>query len=94
MLTPHMKRRIKHAMSAKRPSVWIGKHGISTEALTEINHQLERTEIVKVRILKPALEGNIAKMIAEETAQYTQSTIVEVRGHTFILFREKKKTPV
>lgn len=93
MLTPRMKRRIKQTMSTERPTVWIGKHGISNETLTEIDRQLERNEVVKIRILKPAIEESIPKMIAEETAQRTQSTTVEVRGHTFILFRKKKKTP-
>jgi len=92
MITPKMRRRIKHELSAERPAVWIGKNGISQEVLVEVDRQLEKTEMVKVRILKVALEENNAKAIADEIAQQTESVLVEVRGHTFMLYRKKKKT--
>lgn len=92
MITPKMKRRIKHKLSAEKPAVWIGKNGISQEVLAEIDCQLDRTEMVKVKILKTALEENSAKAIATKIAQQTESTLVEVRGHTFLLYRKKKKT--
>ncbi len=91
MITPRMKRRIKRALSAERPTVWIGKNGISEEILAEIDSQLERTEMVKSKILKTALGETRAKAIAAEIAQKTESALVEVRGHTFILYRKKKK---
>jgi RNA-binding protein len=91
MITPRMKRRIKRALSAERPTVWIGKNGISEEVLAELDSQLERTEVVKAKILKTALGETRAKAIAAEIAQKTDSTLVEVRGHTFILYRKKKK---
>ncbi|MFQ6068241.1 MAG: YhbY family RNA-binding protein [Candidatus Bathyarchaeia archaeon] len=92
MITPKMKRRIKRELSAERPTVWIGKNGISQEVLAEIDGQLERTEMVKVKILKTALGENNAKAIANRTAQQTESVLVEVRGHTFMLYRKRKKT--
>jgi RNA-binding protein len=91
MITPRMKRRIKRALSAERPTVWIGKNGVSEEVLAELDSQLERTEVVKSKILKTALGETRAKAIAAEIAQKTDSTLVEVRGHTFILYRKKKK---
>lgn len=91
MITPKMRRRIKHELSAERPTVWIGKNGISQEVLAEIDSQLERMEMMKVKILKTALEGNNAKIIATKIAMQTESVLVEVRGHTFMLFRKKKK---
>jgi RNA-binding protein len=91
MITPRMKRRIKRELSAERPAVWIGKNGISEEVLAEIDSQLERTEMVKAKILKTALGETRANAIAAKIAQKTESTLVEVRGHTFILYRKKKK---
>ena len=90
MITPKMRRRIKRELSAEGPTVWIGKNGFSQEVLVEVDGQLERTEMVKVRILKAALEENNAKAIADEIAQQTESVLVEVRGHTFMLYRKKK----
>ncbi len=92
MITAKMKRRIKHELSAEKPTVWIGKNGISRKVLAEIDSQLERTEIVKAKILKTALEAANTKAIANKIAQKTNSTLVEVRGHTFILYRKKEKT--
>ena len=91
MITPKMKRKIKHELGAEKPTVWIGKHGVSQEILAEIDGQLEMTEIVKIRILKTAMEGNDARAVADKTAQQTKSLLVEVRGHTFMLYRKKKK---
>jgi len=91
MITPKMKRRIKHELSAEKPTVWIGKNGISEDVLAEIDKQLEKTEMVKVKILKTALGKDKAKMMANKVAQQTNSTLVEIRGHTLILYRKKKK---
>jgi len=92
MITPKMKRRIKRELSDKEPTVWIGKNRVSQEVLAEIDGRLERAEIVKARILKTALGENNAKAIATKIAQQTESILVEVRGHTFMLYRKKKKT--
>jgi RNA-binding protein len=91
MMTPKMKRRIKHELSAEKPTIWIGKHGVSQEILAEIDGQLERSEIVKIKILKTAVEGIDARVVADKTAQQTKSSLVEVRGHTFILYRKRNK---
>ncbi len=91
MITPKMKRRIKHELSAEKPTVWVGKKGFSQEVSAEIDRQLERTEMVKVKILKTAMQEDDAKTIANHFAHQTDSVLVEVRGHTFMLYRKKKK---
>jgi len=91
VITPKMKRRIKRELSDKEPTVWVGKNGISREVLAEIDEQLERVEMVKVRILKIALGENNAKTVADKIAHQTESFLVEVRGHTFMLYRKRKK---
>lgn len=91
MITPKMKRRIKHELSHEKPTVFIGKNGISREVSAEIDGQLERREMLKVRILKTALGEDNAKEIAAKIAQQTESVIVEVKGHTFMLYRKKKE---
>ena len=91
MKRPITKRQIKRKLSFKKPTIWIGKNGVSQQMLAEIDRQLEKTEMVKVRILKTALTSNKAKAVASTISQSTKSTIVEVRGHTIILYREKNK---
>ena len=91
MITPKMKRRIKLKLGAEKPTVWVGKEGITTPIVNEISKQLDKREMVKAKILKTALKDEEAKSIASKIAQQTDSLLVEVRGHTFILYKKKQK---
>lgn len=91
-LTSKMKRRIKRELSEEKPTIWIGKNQASKEILEEIEKQLEKREMVKVRILKSALQGNEAKEIASRIAEKTEAALIEVRGHTFTLYKRRRKS--
>jgi len=91
MITSKMKRRMKREFSSESPTVWVGKEGSTTRTVNEISRQLEQHEVVKGRILQAALKDVGAKEIATRIAKETESTLVEVRGHTFMLYRRKKK---
>lgn len=90
-LTARMKRRIQRRLREERPTIWIGKNGASEESLKEIEKQLEKKKMVKIKILKSALEGDEAKEIASRIAEQTEASLVEVRGHTFMLYKRRKK---
>jgi len=91
MITPRMKRRIKRELSAEKPTIWIGKEGATPRIVNEISRQLEKREIVKVKILKSALKDEEAKSVASKIAQQTASTLIEVRGHTLLLYKRRRK---
>lgn len=91
MITPRMKRRIKRELSVEKPTIWVGKGGATPQIIGEISRQLEKREIVKVRILKSALEDEEAKNVASKIAQQTASTLIEVRGHTLLLYKRRRK---
>jgi len=59
--------------------------------LDEILNQLKKRGSVKVRILRSALQDDKARNIAEKVAQKTNSILIEVRGHTFILYRPRER---
>jgi len=90
MITSGIKRRIKHELSNEKPTVWVGKEGLSTQMISEIDRQLDIREMVKIRILETALKEQKAKTIASKIAEQTDATLVEVRGHTFMLYRRRK----
>jgi len=90
-LTGRMKRRVKHQLSGEKPTVWIGKNQTSKELLKEIEKQLDKREMVKVKILRNALERDKAKEIAAIIAKETESSLVEIRGHTFMLYKRRRK---
>ena len=91
MLSSGMKRRFKRIYSAENPTVWVGKEGSTAQILGEISRQLDQHEVVKGRILQTALKDADARELAEKIAKETESTLVEVRGHTFVLYRKKRK---
>ena len=94
MITPKIKRRIKSALSAKRPTVHVGKEGATTQIITEVAKQLDTREMIKAKILRTALKDEEAKNIASKIAEQTESQLIEVRGHTFLLYKRKKKKRV
>jgi RNA-binding protein len=90
-----MKRRIQQELSTEKPTVWIGKEGATTQLIKEINNQLKKREMIKAKILKTALQEKKAKEIATKIAAQTDSTLIEVRGHTFMLYKpRKRKEPI
>jgi RNA-binding protein len=91
MLTPKMKRRIKRELSVEKPTIWVGKEGATPQVMNEISRQLEKREILKVRILKSALKTEEAKGVASKIVEQTGSTLIEVRGHTLLLYKRRKK---
>ncbi|MEM2995713.1 MAG: YhbY family RNA-binding protein [Candidatus Bathyarchaeia archaeon] len=93
-LTVGIKKRIKKRLSGEKPTIWVGKNGVSQELLNEINKQLDKNEMVKVKILKSALEGNKAKEIASKIAERIEASLVEVRGHTFMLYKRRRRKPL
>jgi RNA-binding protein len=92
-----MKRRLKRKFSAEKPTIHVGKDGSTQQIINEVSRQLEQHEVVKAKILQTALKEVEAKEIATQIANQTDSTLIEVRGHTFILHKKRKRkqiTPV
>jgi RNA-binding protein YhbY len=59
-----------------------------------VEKQLHKAKMVKIRVLPSALsQENTAKAIASKTAEQLSAALVEVRGHVFILYRRRRKTP-
>ena len=85
------KRFVKHKLKDEGPTVWIGKEGLTQQSLNEIEKQLKKNKMLKIKILKSALLKETKKAIAEKAAQTTGALLVDIRGHTFILYRRKEK---
>jgi RNA-binding protein len=91
MISSKAKNRMKRELSLEKPTIWVGKEGVSLQTMNEISRQLEKRRMVKVQILNSALKDKSAKDIALRTAQQTESALIDVRGHTFILHKPRKK---
>jgi len=77
-------------MSIEKPTVWVGKEGSTEQIVNEVSRQLERHEIVKARVQQTALKDVETKEVATKIAERTGSTLIDVRGHTFVLYRKRK----
>ena len=90
-ITTKMKRHVKHELKEEGPTIWVGKEGLTPQLTGQVEAQLERTKMVKIKILKTALASDTAKAIATRTAEQVDAALVEVRGHVFIIYRRHKK---
>jgi putative YhbY family RNA-binding protein len=91
-ITTRMKRHVRHVLKDENPTIWVGKDGFTLEVAGEVEKQLQKNKMVKARILPSALQGDLtAKAIAAKAADQTDSALVEVRGHVFILYRRRRK---
>ncbi len=70
-----------------RPTVWVGKRGISSLMIDEIRRQLKDRKIVKVRWLRNT------EVDPEEVAASAGAVLVEVRGRTFVLEQQRGRSP-
>jgi RNA-binding protein len=86
-----MKRHVRHELKDEKPTIWIGKDGLTPQLSNEIENQLEKKKMLKIKILKSALQQDTAQTIASKAAEQTGASLVEVRGHVFILYRRYKK---
>jgi len=90
-ITTRMKRHVRHKLKDEKPTIWIGKDGLTPQISVEIEKQLSKSKMIKVRILASALQQETAKAIAMKAAEDAGAALVEVRGHVFILYRRHKK---
>ena len=89
-ITTKLKRHVRHELKYEGPTIWVGKDGFSPQVLNEVEKQLSKQKMLKIRILKTALQEETAQTIASRIAQQTNAALVEVRGHVFILYRRSK----
>lgn len=88
-----MKRHVRHELKEEGPTIWVGKEGLTPQLVIQVENQLQRAKMVKIRILKSALAVDTTKAIATRTAEQVGAALVEVRGHVFIIYRKRKKQP-
>ena len=70
-----------------QPSVRIGKSGLTDLLVDEINSQLDKNSIVKIKINKGLFEKKDIKAVWQFLSEETNSTIVLARGNVGVLWR-------
>ena len=74
-----------HSLS---PTIWIGKKGLDSTIIDEIKCQLKTRKMVKIKILKGALEHDIdRKKLPIEIAKQVKAEVVQKVGYVFTLYK-------
>jgi len=81
-------------MAEEKPTVWIGKNGVTEEVVDEVKKQLKSNEIVKIRILKKAFVQKSLKELTNKLLEQTESELIDARGHTILLYKLRQKITV
>ena len=68
-----------------KPIINIGKNGITDAAVEELKKQIKANRLVKVKMLKSA--GTDTRTLAQQVADATKTTLIEVKGNTVVLYR-------
>ena len=90
-LTGKQKRYLRGLGSNLEPIIQIGKGGVLPGIVTQAEDALEARELVKVRVLNNCPEDT--KEVAGELSREVNAALVQVIGHTFLLFRPSVKKP-
>lgn len=89
MLSKENMKMLRALANKERALFQMGKDGISENLVKTVSDSLEAHELVKIALLKTSpIE---TKEAAEIVANATRSEIVQVIGHTFVLYRRSKK---
>ena len=70
-----------------QPSVRVGKSGITESLVVEIDEQLSRKEIVKIKINRGLFKKEQIIEVWQHLSSETKSTIVTSRGNVCVLWR-------
>lgn len=75
-----------------KPFVMIGKQHLSDDVVKATEEALEAHELIKVRIQEGCLVDR--KTVAAELAAATSSTVAQILGSTFLLYRQSDKPTI
>ena len=90
-LTGKQKRYLRGLGSTIEPVIQVGKAGIVPGIIAQANDSLETRELIKTRVLNNCSEdtGQVAEVLSRETG----AALVQIIGHTFLMYRPSTEDP-
>ena len=85
----NQKKTLKQQSQQLRPSIIIGKQGLSENTITQIKKYILANKICKIKLSRNFLDsqGKDRKLIAEELAEKTKSEIISQVGFVVVLWK-------
>ena len=71
--------------------VRIGKNGLTEGIIHEVDKNIKKYKLIKVKLLKALVDTVDRKEFAKELAEKTGSTLVQIVGSVAILYRKSSK---
>lgn len=76
------------------PSIRIGKNGLTDSIYTEIESQLKRKAMIKIKLLSNAFDRESKKEIFNQISKKAESSgyqVISTVGSTIVLYNPRKK---
>ncbi|MEE0967112.1 MAG: ribosome assembly RNA-binding protein YhbY [Bacilli bacterium] len=89
MLTSKQKKYLKSEAHHLKAIFQIGKDGVHEKQIIGINEALEAQELIKVKLLDSCPVP--VKNAALEISMYTKAEVVQIVGHTIVLYKKSDK---
>lgn len=91
-LTGRQRRYLRGLANQLKATVYVGKEGISTAVKRAIEEAYTNSELLKIRLEKscPIERHEAGRLLAEATGSH----LVQVLGHTLLLYRPDPEKPV
>ena len=70
------------------PIIRIGKNGLSEGQINEIKKLIKKRKLIKVKMLDSFMEGKDRAEVAQEMAQKSETTLIQLIGNIVVLYQE------
>ena len=78
----------KEKAKTLEPVIRIGKNGLTESTIKEIKKQLNKKNLIKVKLLRAFISDKNKKDIAKEIAQKTNSQLIDLVGFVVVLYQD------
>jgi RNA-binding protein len=90
-LTAKQKRFLRSLANSIKPTITIGKNGITDNSFLSIRNAFNTHELLKIKLLESCSDE--PKEIAERIAEETSCVFIQKIGHILSFYRPDKKHP-
>ena len=68
-----------------KPVIRIGKNGVTGNIINDVKNLVKKKKIVKIKVLRSALNSATMKDIADKIVKEANLKIVQIRGHSVVV---------
>ncbi len=91
MISKKQQMRLRGLFTHIKPTISIGKNGVTTNLIQEVLKQFKTNEAIKIRVLKSALQHETFKAIRSSLIERIPIDWIEIRGHNILLYKANEE---